>query len=249
MKILVAIKSVVDYGARLRVNANTGALDTEGAKRIINPFCEIALEEAIRLKEQGIATEVLVATIGAAQVQEQLRNALALGADRAIWVSALQELEPLAVAKCLHKLILRELPDLILLGKQAIDTDNNQVGQILAALCGYSQGTFVSHLQMAGKSVVVTREVDSGLQTLSLKLPAVITVDLRLNQPRFCTISNILKARQKPLMTITLEELGVDARPRLTILKIEMPAARKPGVKVANVTDLLSRLRDEAQVL
>lgn len=249
MKILVAVKRVVDFSVRVRPNADGSAMDISTAKMSLNPFCEIAVEEAVRLKEQGIASEIIVVSIGPTQAQEQLRSALALGADRAILVDTEQELQPLAIAKCLQVLVQREQPSLILLGKQSIDGDNNQTGQILAALCGYPQGTFASRLVIDGSSILVTRELDGGLQTLSLKLPAVVTTDLRLNQPRYPKMPNIMKARQKPLIIMTPEELAVDIRPRTHILKVEAPPQRQAGIKVANVEELILKLRQEAKVL
>lgn len=248
MKILVAIKRVVDHSVRVRPNSQATAMDIAGAKMAINPFCEIAVEEAVRLKEQGIATEVVVVSIGADTAQEQLRAALALGADRAILVKTTADLQPLAVAHCLHKLVEREQPGLVLLGKQSIDGDNNQAGQMLAALCGYAQGTFASRLVIEGDKARVTREIDGGLQTLLLRLPAVVTTDLRLNQPRYPTLPNIMKARQKPLATMTPEELAVDITPRVRTLKFELPPSRQAGEKVKDVEALLARLR-EAQLI
>lgn len=249
MKILVAVKRVVDFSVRVRPNADGSAMDISTAKMSLNPFCEIAVEEAVRLKEQGIANEIIVVSVGTTQAQEQLRSALALGADRAILVNTEQELQPLSIAKCLQVLVQREQPSLILLGKQSIDGDNNQTGQILAALCGYPQGTFASRLVINDGSILVTRELDSGLQTLLLKLPAVVTTDLRLNQPRYPTMPNIMKARQKPLSVVTPQELAVDIRPRTHILKVEIPPQRHAGVKVANVEELIFKLRQEAKVL
>lgn len=249
MKILVAVKRVVDYSVRVRPDAQGTAMDIAGAKMSLNPFCEIAIEEAVRLKEQGIATEVVVVSIGPEAAQEQLRSALALGADRALLVKSTSGVEPLAVAQCLRVLVARELPQLVLMGKQSIDGDNNQTGQMLAALCGFAQGTFASSVIIEGDRARVTREIDGGLQTLSLKLPAVITTDLRLNQPRYPTLPNIMKARQKPLTILTPEELGVNITPRVRTLKVELPAPRTPGVKVKDVEELLLKLRQEAKVL
>lgn len=249
MKILVAVKRVVDHSIRVRPNSQGTVMDIANAKMSLNPFCEIALEEAVRLKEQGVATEVIVVSIGPEQAQEQLRSALALGADRAILVSTTAEVQPLALARCLRVIVEREQPHLILLGKQSIDSDNNQTGQMLAALCGYSQGTFASAVTVDGDQARVTREVDGGLQTLLLNLPAVVTADLRLNQPRYPSLPNIMKARQKPLVVITPEDLGVDISPRVHTLKVELPAGRKPGVKVKSVEELLQKLRHEAKVI
>lgn len=249
MKIMVAIKRVVDHSIRVRPNAEGTAMDTSNARMSINPFCEIAVEEAVRLKEQGIANEIVVVTIGVEQAKEQLRTALALGADRAILVASHAEVQPLAVAQCLRVLVEREQPQLVLLGKQSIDGDNNQTGQMLAALCGFAQGTFASKLIIDNHHARVTREIDGGLQTLLLKLPAVVTTDLRLNQPRYPSLPNIMKARQKPLTVITPEQLGVDISPRLRILKVELPPPRKTGVKVKDVEELLCKLREEAKVI
>jgi electron transfer flavoprotein beta subunit len=249
MKILVAIKRVVDYNLRVRPNLAGTDMDIASAKMSINPFCEIALEEAVRLKEQGIASEIVVVSIGVAQVQEQLRSALALGADRAILIQSDEDLQPLAVAKCLAAVVKDEAPQLVLMGKQSIDGDNNQTGQMLAGLCDWPQGTFASKLKITATGLEVTREVDGGLQTLALELPAVITTDLRLNQPRYPSLPNIMKARQKPLVIVPVVELGIDLRPRQRLLKVELPPARKPGIKVSSVSELLAKLTQEAKVL
>lgn len=249
MKILVAIKRVVDPNVRVRPLADGSGMDIVNAKMSTNPFCEIAIEAAVRLKEQGAATEVVVASIGSQAVQEQLRSALALGADRAIHIATDSSLEPLAIAKLLHALVQQEQPQIILLGKQSIDGDHNQTGQMLAALCGYPQGTFASRIELKEGEVWVTREVDGGLQTLALTIPAVITTDLRLNQPRFPTMPNIMKARQKPLAVIPVAEFGLDLRPRLQILTTEAPKSRQQGVKVSSVNELVDKLRQEAKVL
>lgn len=249
MKILVAVKRVVDYSVRVRPNSQGTAMDVANARMSLNPFCEIALEEAVRLKEQGIAAEIVVVSIGPDQAQEQLRSALALGADRAILVKADAEVEPLAVARCLQALVNQEQPQLILLGKQSIDGDNNQVGQMVAALCGFAQGTFASRLIIEGNRARVTREIDGGLQTLLLTLPAVITTDLRLNQPRYPSLPNIMKARQKPLVSTTPEALGVDITPRIRVLKVELPAQRHAGVRVKDVAELVEKLQQEAKVI
>lgn len=256
MKILVAVKRVVDYNVRVRPNSQGTAMDIANAKMSLNPFCEIAIEEAVRLKEQGVASEIIVVSMGPDQAQEQLRSALAMGCDRALLIKALDpttnepvDVEPLAVAKCLKAIVEREQPQLILLGKQSIDGDNNQTGQMLAALCGYGQATFASKLIIENNHARVTREIDGGLQTLLLTLPAVITTDLRLNQPRYTSLPNIMKARQKPLITLTPEELGVDITPRLQLLKVETPPARKAGVMVKSVDELLEKLTQEAKIL
>lgn len=249
MKILVAIKRVVDPGARVHPLADGSGMDIAHAKMTMNPFCEIAVEAAIRMKEQGLATEVVVVSIGAATVQEQLRSALALGADRALHISTDTTLEPLAIAKVLHAIVSQEQPGLILLGKQSIDGDYNQTGQMLAALCGYPQGTFASHIEIKADEAWVTRELDGGMQTLALKLPAVITTDLRLNQPRYPTMPNIMKARQKPLVVIPVAELGLNLQQRLRTLSVESPKQRQQGIKVSSVAELVSKLRQEAKVL
>lgn len=249
MKILVAIKRVVDPGVRVRPLVDGSGMDIASAKMSINPFCEIAVEEAVRLKEQGVATEVVVVSIGSPAVQEQLRSALALGADRAVHINTDSTLEPLALAKLLKQVVLQEQPQLVLLGKQSIDGDHNQTGQMLAALCGYPQGTFASRIDCKEDEIWVTRELDGGLQTLALKLPAVITTDLRLNQPRHPTMPNIIKARQKPLVVIPLEDLGVNVQPRLQTLSVVTPKLRQQGVKVTDIVDLVDKLRQEAKVL
>lgn len=249
LKILVAIKRVVDPGVRVRLLPDGSGMDIASAKMSINPFCEIALEEAVRLKEQGKAQEIIVVSVGPTVVQEQLRSALALGGDRAIHILTDAELEPLGVAKLLQAVVNRESPDLIFLGKQSIDGDNNHTGQMLAALCHYPQGTFASRVELNSGEVWVTRELDGGLQTLALKLPAVITTDLRLNQPRYPTMPNIIKARQKPLDILSPEELGVTPLPQLTMESLMPPKTRQGGVKVASVDELIEKLRMEAKVL
>lgn len=249
MKILVAIKRVVDPGVRVRPLTDGSGMDITNAKMSMNPFCEIAVEAAIRLKEQGLAEEIVVASVGPQAVQEQLRSALALGADRALHITTDLPLEPLAIAKVLHALVQQEQPKLVLLGKQSIDGDHNQTGQMLAALCGYPQGTFASRIEFKGDEVWVTRELDGGLQTLALKLPAVITTDLRLNQPRYPTMPNIMKARQKPLSVISLADLGLDLQLRLQTLALESPKLRQQGVMVKSVVELVDKLRQEAKVL
>lgn len=249
MKILVAIKRAVDPNVRVRPLADGSGMDIATAKMSINPFCEIAVEEAIRLKEQGIASEVVVVSVGPAAVQEQLRAALALGADRAIHISTDEALEPLSIARLLKEIVVQEEPGLILLGKQSIDGDHNQTGQMLAALCNYPQGTFASKIQLVGDEVHVTRELDSGLQTLALRLPAVITTDLRLNQPRFPTMPNIIKARQKPLVVVAPADLGITLSLRVITESLVVPKSRPAGVKVNSVAELLEKLRTEARVL
>ena len=249
MKILVPIKRVVDYNVKVRANADGSDVDLANVKMSVNPFCEIAVEEAIRLKEAGTASEVVVVSIGMAKAQEQLRAALALGADRAILITTETELEPLAVAKCLQALVEKESPELILLGKQSIDGDNNQTGQMLAALCGMPQGTFASKVEVTDGYVAVTREIDGGSQTLKLKLPAIVTTDLRLNEPRYASLPNIMKAKKKPLETLAVEDLGVNIAARTQLLSVAPPPERKGGIKVANVDELLDKLKNEAKVI
>lgn len=249
MKILVPIKRVVDFNVKVRPKDDGSNVDTANVKMSINPFCEIAVEEAVRLKDKGIATEIVVVSIGDNKSQEQLRAAMAIGADRAILVETATALEPLAVAKCLKQIVERESPQLIILGKQSIDGDNNQTGQMLAALCQLPQGTFASEVTVEEGSVRVTREIDGGLQTLTLQLPAVITTDLRLNEPRFASLPNIMKAKKKPLDIIPVADLGVDVNPRIDLLKVELPAERAAGVKVASVEELVDKLKNEAKVI
>ena len=249
MKILVAVKRVVDYNVKVRPNSDSSDVELANVKMSVNPFCEIAVEEAVRLKEKGIATEIIAVTIGTAQSQEQLRTCLALGADRAILVETDIPVEPLAVAKCLKAVYEEEQPDIVLMGKQAIDGDNNQTGQMLASMLGCAQGTFASEVSVEEGSIAVTREIDGGLQTLSLKLPAVITTDLRLNEPRYASLPNIMKAKQKPLATRTAEELGVDVSPRTQLLGVELPAQRQAGIKVNDVAQLVDKLKNEAKVI
>ncbi len=249
MKILVPIKRVVDYNIKVRPKSDGSDVDLANAKMSINPFCEIAVEEAVRLKEQGIATEVIVVSVGDKKCHEQLRAAMALGADRGVHIEAEPIIEPLAVAKCLHAIVKKEEPKIVLLGKQSIDGDNNQTGQMLAALMGVGQGTFASELKIAGEQAEVTREIDGGLQTLSLSLPAVITTDLRLNEPRYAKLPDIMKAKRKPLDTLTLDELGIDASPRVTQLSVESPAQRQAGIIVNSVDELITKLKDEAKVI
>jgi electron transfer flavoprotein beta subunit len=249
MKVLVAVKRVVDYNVKVRPKADGTDVDLANVKMSINPFCEIAVEEAVRLKEKGVVSEILAVSVGPQQSQEQLRTALALGADRAILVSTENTLEPLAIAKCLKAVCDSESPDLVLMGKQAIDGDNNQTGQMLAALLGVGQATFASELSIDGGSASVTREVDGGLQTISLPLPAVVTADLRLNEPRYASLPNIMKAKKKPLDTTTPDDLGVDASARVTLMGVELPAERQAGIKVQDVAQLVDKLRNEAKVI
>ena len=249
MKILVAVKRVVDYNVKVRPNADNSNVELANVKMSVNPFCEIAVEEAVRLKEKGVATEIIAVTVGTMQSQEQLRTCLALGADRAILVETDQPLEPLAVAKCLKAIYDEEQPDMVLMGKQAIDGDNNQTGQMLASMLGCAQGTFASEVNVTEGNVAVTREIDGGLQTLNLKLPAVITTDLRLNEPRYASLPNIMKAKQKPLATRSTEELGVDVSPRTQLLGVELPAQRQAGIKVSDIAQLVDKLKNEAKVI
>ncbi len=249
MKVLVAVKRVLDYNVKPRVKPDGSGVDLAGAKQSMNPFDEIAVEEAVRLKEQGVATEVVVVSCGVAQSQETLRTALAIGADRALLVESSDELQPLAVARLLHARVQREQPALVILGKQAIDDDSNQTGQMLAALAGLPQATFASKLSVADGAVQVTREVDGGLETLRLQLPAVVTTDLRLNEPRYVTLPNIMKAKKKPLETLTPAALGVDVTPRLRTLKVEEPPRRSAGIKVPDVATLVAKLKNVAKVL
>lgn len=250
MKVLVPIKRVVDYNVKVRVKADNSGVDLANVKMAMNPFCEIAVEEAVRLKEKGVVTEIVAVTVGSKAAQEQLRTAMALGADRSILVETDQEdVQPLAVAKVLKALVEKESPDLVILGKQAIDGDNNQTGQMLAALTGMGQGTFASEVNVDGGKVNVTREVDGGLQTVALDLPAVVTTDLRLNEPRYASLPNIMKAKKKPLDTVTPGDLGVDVAPRTTTVKVEPPAERSAGIKVASVEELVDKLKNEAKVI
>jgi len=249
MKVLVAIKRVVDYNVKVRVKADNTGVDLANVKMAMNPFCEIAVEEAVRLKEQGVASEIVVVSVGPGTAQEQLRTALALGADRAILVEVADELNSLAVAKALQAIVDKEQPQLVILGKQAIDSDNNQTGQMLAALTGYAQGTFASKVEVAGDKLNVTREIDGGLQTVSLNLPAIVTTDLRLNEPRYASLPNIMKAKKKPLQTLTAQALGLSFTSTSKTLKVEAPIARGAGVKVKSVAELVEKLKNEAKVI
>lgn len=249
MKVLVAVKRVVDYNVRIRVCADGSGVDTAGVKMSMNPFDEIAMEEAVRLKEAGIATDVIAVSIGEAKVQDTIRTALAMGADRGVHVVTDASLEPLAVAKVLSHLARRENPDLILLGKQAIDDDANQTAQMLAALLGWGQGTFASNLDISGDTAQVVREIDGGLETLSLKLPCVVSADLRLNEPRYASLPNIMKAKTKPIEALNLGDLNIDAAPRLDVLDIEEPVTRQAGQIVGSVAELVDKLRFEAKVI
>lgn len=249
MKIMVAVKRVLDFNVKVRVKADGTGVDLSNAKMSMNPFDEIALEEAVRLREAGVADEVVAVSIGPAQAQETLRSALAMGADRAILVKAEGRIEPLAVAKILKAIVDREMPDLVILGKQAIDDDSNQTGQMLAALMDRPQATFASKLKIEGSEAVVTREVDGGLETIRITLPAIVTTDLRLNEPRYATLPNIMKAKKKPFEEIDAATLVADLAPRLKVLNVAAPAARQAGVMVTSVDDLINKLKTEARVL
>jgi electron transfer flavoprotein beta subunit len=249
MKVLVPVKRVVDYNVKVRVKADGTGVETANVKMSMNPFDEIAVEEAVRLKEKGVATEIIAISAGPTAAQEQIRTALAMGADRGILVEHDGVLEPLAVAKILKAVVAKEGPELVILGKQAIDDDMNATGQMLAALLGWSQGTFASKIEKDGDNLKVTREVDGGLETVSLKLPAIVTTDLRLNEPRYASLPNIMKARKKPIETVKPADLGVDVTPRLTVLKVEEPAKRQAGKKVGSVQELVEKLRTEAKVI
>ena len=249
MKVLVPVKRVVDYNVKVRVKTDGSGVDTANVKMSMNPFDEIALEEAMRLKESGKVLEVIAISCGVTQCQETLRTAMAIGADRAILVEAAADLEPLAVAKLISALAEQEQPQLIILGKQAIDDDSNQTGQMLAALLGWPQATFASKVVLEDYKVTVTREVDGGLETLALSLPAIVTTDLRLNEPRYVTLPNIMKAKKKPLVVVKPEDLGVDCTPRITTLKVVEPAKRLAGITVPDVATLVTKLRNEAKVI
>jgi len=250
MKVLVAVKRVVDYNVKIRVKADGTGVETANVKMSMNPFDEIGVEEAVRLKEAGKATEIIAVSLGVQQVQETIRTALAMGADRGIHVQTDVELQPLAVAKLLKALVDKEKPEICILGKQAIDDDANQTGQMLSALLGWYQGCFASKLVLNGDGTAnVTREVDGGLETITLKLPLVLTTDLRLNEPRYASLPNIMKAKKKPIEVVTPEQLGVDPAPRLKTLKVAEPPKRKSGVKVKSVAELVDKLRNEAKVI
>jgi len=249
MKVLVPVKRVIDYNVKVRVKADNSGVELANVKMAMNPFDEIAVEQALRLKEAGGAEEVIVVSIGPAQNQETIRTGLAMGADRGIHIEASHDIEPLAVAKLLKAVVERENPGLVLVGKQAIDDDCNQTGQMLAALLGWAQGTFVSDLDVAGDKAKIVREVDGGLEHLEIKMPAIVSVDLRLNEPRYASLPNIMKAKKKPLDSLTVDDLGVDIKPRLTIVKVEEPAAREAGIKVADVKELVEKLKNEAKVI
>jgi len=249
MKVLVAVKRVIDYNVKVRVKADNSDVDLANVKMAMNPFCEIAVEEAVRLKEKGIATEIVVVSIGPKVSQEQIRTALALGADRGILVETDALLESLSVAKVLKAVVEKEQPQLILLGKQTIDSDNNQTGQMLGALTGMPQGTFASEISVDADKTVVTREVDGGLRKIALNMPAIITTDLRLNEPRYASLPNIMKAKRKPLEVVSPADLGVEMTNTQTLLRVTPPAERQAGIKVASVTELVDKLKTEAKVL
>ena len=249
MKLLVPVKRVVDYNVKVRVKADGTGVETANVKMSMNPFDEIGVEEAVRLKEKGVATEIVAVSCGPAACAEQIRTALAMGADRGILVEHDGVLEPLAVAKLLKALVAKESPDLVILGKQAIDDDMNATGQMLAALLGWAQGTYASKIEPADGGLLVTREVDGGLERIQLKLPAIVTTDLRLNEPRYASLPNIMKARKKPIENVKPADLGVDVTPRLTVLKVAEPPTRQAGKKVASVAELVDKLRNEAKVI
>ena len=249
MKVLVPIKRVVDYNVKVRAKSDNTGVDLANVKMAINPFCEIAIEEAVRLKEAGSVEEIVAVSVGNSSSQEQLRTALALGADRAILIETDIALEPLGVAKLLKAIAKKENPNIIIMGKQAIDNDANQTGQMLAALLGYPQGTFASEISVKGDLIEVIREVDGGLQTLELKLPAIITTDLRLNEPRYATLPNIMKAKKKPMDIMTPEDLSIDASPRVNIIKVTPPPERSAGIKVESIEELVDKLKNEAKVI
>ncbi|MBV8455166.1 MAG: electron transfer flavoprotein subunit beta/FixA family protein [Acetobacteraceae bacterium] len=249
MKLLVPVKRVVDYNVKVRVKSDGSGVETSGVKMSMNPFDEIAVEEAVRLKEKGVAKEIVAVSLGVAQCSETIRTALAMGADRGILVETDTELQPLAVAKLLKAVAQKEQPNLIIMGKQAIDDDMNATGQMLAALLSWPQGTFASKIGIEGDQITVTREVDGGLETVALNLPAVVTTDLRLNEPRYASLPNIMKARKKPIENLKPADLGVDPAPRLQIVKVTDPPKRKAGQKVASVADLVTKLKTEAKVI
>jgi electron transfer flavoprotein beta subunit len=249
MKIIVPVKRVVDYNVKVRVKSDGSGIETSGVKMSMNPFDEIAVEEAVRLKEKGVATEIIAVSLGVAQCAETIRTALAMGADRGILVESDADLQPLAVAKLLKAIVDQEQPQIVILGKQAIDDDMSATGQMLAALLGWPQGTFASKVAVDGDALMVTREVDGGLETVALTLPAIVTTDLRLNEPRYASLPNIMKARKKPIASMKPADLGVDVTPRLTVLKVSEPPKRKAGQKVGSVAELVSKLRTEAKVI
>jgi len=249
MKVLVSVKRVIDYNVKIRVKPDQSGVETANVKMSMNPFDEIAVEEGVRLKEAGTASELVAVSIGAQQCQETIRTALAMGADRGILVESDQDLQPLAVAKVLKAIVEREGPDLVVLGKQAIDDDSNQTAQMLAALLGWPQGTFASKLTIGDGKAEVVREIDGGLETVEIGMPAVISADLRLNTPRYASLPNIMKAKKKPIDSVKLDELGVDTAPRLTVTKVNEPEKREAGIKVESIADLVEKLRNEAKVI
>ncbi|WP_415889267.1 electron transfer flavoprotein subunit beta/FixA family protein [Neptuniibacter sp. SY11_33] len=249
MKVLVAVKRVIDYNVKARVKADNSDVDLANVKMALNPFCEIAIEEAVRLKEAGTANEVVVVSIGNKSCEEQIRTALALGADRGIRVDVETNPDSLSVAKLLAKIVEKEAPGMVILGKQAIDSDNNQTGQMLAALLDRPQGTFASEVEVTGDSINVTREIDGGLQTVNLAMPAVVTTDLRLNEPRYASLPNIMKAKRKPLDVLTTDELGVSVASNLQLLRVDPPSERQAGIKVSSVDELVEKLRNDAKVI
>jgi len=249
MKILVPVKRVIDYNVKVRVKADKSGVELANVKMAMNPFDEIAVEQALRIKEAGQADEVVLVSIGPAQSQETIRTGLAMGADRGIHIEADQDVEPLAVAKLLTAVVSKEEPALILCGKQAIDDDSNQTAQMLSALLGWSQATFASGVELAGDKVKIIREVDGGLEHIDVSMPTVISVDLRLNEPRYASLPNIMKAKKKPIDSLSVDELGIDITPRLTVLKVEEPEARKAGIKVGSVSELVDKLKNEAKVI
>jgi electron transfer flavoprotein beta subunit len=249
MKVLVAVKRVIDYNVKVRVKPDNSGVDLTNIKMAMNPFCEIAVEEAVRLKEKGVASEIVIVSIGPKVAQEQIRTALALGADRGILIETDEDVQSLQVAKLLKAVVDKEAPQLVILGKQSIDSDNNQTGQMLAALTGMGQGTFASEVTVDGDKVNVTREVDGGLMTVGLNLPAVVTTDLRLNEPRYASLPNIMKAKKKPLEVISPADLGVDVASAIKVIKVEEPATRSAGIKVADVAELVDKLKNEAKVI
>ena len=249
MKVLVPVKRVIDYNVKVRVKADQSGVELANVKMAMNPFDEIAVEQALRLREAGTAEEVIAVSIGPAQNQETIRTALAMGADSGIHIEAPHDIEPLAVAKLLKAVVAQENPGIVLVGKQAIDDDCNQTGQMLAALLGWAQGTFASALEIAGDKTKIIREVDGGLEHIEINMPAIVTVDLRLNEPRYASLPNIMKAKKKPLDSLTAGDLGVDIAPRLTIVKVEEPTARAAGIKVGDVQELVSKLKNEAKVI
>ena len=249
MKVLIPIKRVIDANVKVRVKADKSGVELTNVKMAMNPFCEIAVEEAVRMKEAGTASEIVAVSAGVAQSQETIRTALAMGADRGILIQSDVALEPLGIAKLLKAVVEKESAELVIMGKQAIDGDNNQTGQMLAALLGWAQGTFVSRIQVEDGTLKATREVDGGLETVALKRPCVLTVDLRLNQPRYASLPNIMKAKKKPIETLSPDDLGVDVTPRLSVLQVVEPPPRKAGVKVASVAELVEKLKNEAKVI